>query len=113
MILYLWFPLPRKEPIPSLYFPNATIVSLAKTTDCFAGLLSGEYIAVCTNAAVVNQMISATYKDAVVVKTIATGEEYAIAISKDDAKLKADINKAIAELKADGTLAELLAKWGL
>ena len=94
-------------------FPNATIVPLAKTTDCFAGLLSGEYIAVCTNAAVVNQMIGATYKDAVVVKTIATGEEYAIAISKDDTKLKADINKALAELTADGTLAELLAKWGL
>ena len=94
-------------------FPNATIVALAKTTDCFAGLLSGEYIAVCTNAAVVNQMIGATYKDATVIKTIATGEEYAIAISKDDAKLKADINKALAELTADGTLAELLAKWGL
>ena len=94
-------------------FPNAQIVSLAKTTDCFAGLLTGEYIAVCTNAAVVNQMISATYKDATVVKTIATGEEYAIAISKDDAKLKAAINDALAELTADGTLAELLAKWGL
>ena len=94
-------------------FPNAQIVSLAKTNDCFAGLLTGEYVAVCTNAAVVNQMIAATYSDAVVVKTIATGEQYAIAISKDDTKLKADINKALEELTADGTLAELLAKWGL
>ena len=94
-------------------FPHAQIVSLAKTTDCFAGLLTGEYAAVCTNAAVVNQMISATYSDAVVVKTIATGEEYAIAVSKDDAKLKAAINEALAELTADGTLADLLAKWGL
>ena len=94
-------------------FPHAQIVSLAKTTDCFAGLLTGEYAAVCTNAAVVNEMISATYSDAVVVKTIATGEEYAIAVSKDDAKLKAAINEALAELTADGTLADLLAKWGL
>lgn len=94
-------------------FPNATIVSLAKTNDCFAGLLTGEYVAVCTNAAVVNQMIAATYKDAEVVKTIATGEEYAIAVSKDAPALKADINKALKELAADGTLADLLAKWGL
>ncbi len=94
-------------------YPNATIVSLAKTNDCFAGLLTGEYVAVCTNAAVVNQMISATYSDATVVKTIATGEEYAIAVSKDAPQLTADINKALAELAADGTLADLLAKWGL
>ena len=94
-------------------FPNATIVSLPKTNDCFAGLLTGEYVAVCTNAAVVNQMIGATYSDAMVVKTIATGEEYAIAVSKDDTALKDAINGALAELTADGTLADLLAKWGL
>ncbi len=94
-------------------YPNATIVSLAKTNDCFAGLLTGEYDAVCTNAAVVNQMISATYSDAEVVKTIATGEEYAIAVNKNNTELTAAINEALAELTEDGTLADLLAKWGL
>lgn len=94
-------------------YPNATVIPLAKTNDCFAGLLTGDYDAVCTNAAVVNQMINATYSDATVVKTISTGEEYAIAINKDNTQLKEDINKALAELTADGTLADLLAKWGL
>lgn len=94
-------------------YPNATIVSLTKTNDCFAGLLTGEYVAVCTNAAVVKSMIAGTYGDATIVKSIATGEEYAIAISKEDTALKAAINKAIAELQADGTIEALLAKWGL
>lgn len=38
-------------------------------------------------------------------------EDYAIAINKEDTKLLEDINKAIAELKADGTLDKIIAKY--
>ena len=64
-----------------------------------------------THDAVVNQMISATYKDAVVVKTIATGEEYAIAISKDNEALLEAVDKALNELIEDGTVASIVDKY--
>ncbi len=38
-------------------------------------------------------------------------EDYAIAINKDDTQLLADINKALAELKADGTVDAIIGKY--
>ena len=38
-------------------------------------------------------------------------EDYAIAVNKADAQLLADINKALAELKADGTLDAIIKKY--
>ena len=38
-------------------------------------------------------------------------EDYAIAINKEDTKLLEDINKALAELKADGTIDDIVAQY--
>ena len=38
-------------------------------------------------------------------------EDYAIAVNKADTQLLADINAALAELKADGTIAGIIAKY--
>ncbi len=38
-------------------------------------------------------------------------EDYAIAVNKEDTQLLADINAALAELKADGTIAGIIAKY--
>ena len=38
-------------------------------------------------------------------------EDYAIAINKEDTQLLADINKALAELKADGTIDAIIAEY--
>ncbi len=38
-------------------------------------------------------------------------EDYAIAVNKDNTQLLADINKALAELKADGTLDRIIASY--
>ncbi len=38
-------------------------------------------------------------------------EDYAIAVNKDNTQLLEDINKALAELKADGTLDKIIAKY--
>ncbi len=40
-----------------------------------------------------------------------TVEDYAIAVSKDNSQLLEDINKALAELKADGTLQSIIDKY--
>ena len=90
-------------------FPNATVQGFGNSTDCFAAMQSGQANAVITNKAVVEKMLEA-YTEAEIVKSVATGEEYAIVVAKDNPQLTAAINEAIAKLEADGTIEELKAK---
>lgn len=92
-------------------YPEATIQPYGNSTDAFAAMQAGQADAVCTNAAVVNKMLADAYQDAVVVKSIATGEEYAMVIAKDNPALTKALNEAIAELEADGTLQRLIETW--
>ena len=92
-------------------YPNATIVPYGNSTDSFAAMQAGQVDAVCTNLAVVNRTVAENYTDAEVVKTIATGEEYGVAVSKENPELTKAINAALAELEADGTIAEIAANW--
>lgn len=47
----------------------------------------------------------------VIVEEIPTGEQYGIAFRKDSTALREAINKALAEIKADGTYDRIYAKW--
>ncbi len=91
-------------------YPNATIKAYGNSNDCFAALNAGQANAALTNAAVVESMLS-SYTDATVVKSVATGEEYAAAINKDNAALLEAVNKALKELKDDGTIEKLMKEW--
>lgn len=91
-------------------FPNATVQPYGNSTDAFAALQSGQANAVCTNLAVVQSMIQTAYQDARIVEQVATGEEYAIAVSQDNPALTKEINEALKELTADGTIDELVQK---
>lgn len=91
-------------------FPNATIMPYTNATDCFAAMQSGQADAVSMNNAVVKQMLAAAYQDAEIVKTVATGEDYAVAVSKDNTALLDAINAAIAKMTANGTMDEINAK---
>lgn len=92
-------------------FPNATIQPYGNATDCFAAMQAGQANAVCMDMAVVQQMVSEAYTDAEVVMTEATGEEYAVAVSKDNPELTAAINDAIKALQDNGTIDELTSTW--
>lgn len=92
-------------------FPNATVQPYGNATDCFAAMQAGQANAVCMDMAVVDQMVSDAYTDAEVVLTEATGEEYAVAVSKDNPELTAAINEAIKALEEDGTIESLTAQW--
>ena len=92
-------------------YPNATIQPYGNSTDAFAAMQAGQADAVCTNMAVVNKMIATAYNDAVVVATSATGEEYAMVVSQDNAALLAAVNDALATLQANGTIDQLLETW--
>ena len=92
-------------------FPNATIQPYGNATDCFAAMQAGQANAVCMDKAVVEQMVSDAYTDAEIVMNEATGEEYAVAVSKDNPELTAAITEAIAALQEDGTIDDLTSQW--
>ena len=92
-------------------YPKATAQPYGNSTDSFAAMQAGQANAVCTNKAVVDRMLAGAYQDATVVKAIATGEEYGIAVSKDNPALTAAINDALAKMVADGTLDKLLEQY--
>lgn len=46
-----------------------------------------------------------------ILETAYAEEDYAIAIAKDNEQLLKDVNKALAELTADGTVAQIIAKY--
>ncbi len=92
-------------------YPNAVVQPYGNSTDCFAAMQSGQANAVCTNKAVVEKMINDAYQNAEIVATSATGEEYAIVVSKDNPQLTEALNAAIQKLKDNGKIDELIAKW--
>ena len=92
-------------------YPKAKVQPYGNSTDAFAALQSGQANAVCTNLAVVEKMLKDAYQDAEVVKSIATGEEYAIVVSKDNAALKTAINDALKKMKSDGTIDKLIQQY--
>ncbi len=92
-------------------FPNATAQPYGNSTDAFAAMQSGQAVAVCTNKAVVDKMLAEAYQDAEVVKSIATGEEYAIVVSKDNPALTAAVNEALLTLKSSGTIDQLIEQY--
>lgn len=92
-------------------YPNATAQAYGNSTDAFAAMQSGQANAVCTNKAVVEKMLADAYQDAEVVKSIATGEEYAAVVSQDNPALTAAINAALADMIADGTFDRLLQQY--
>lgn len=92
-------------------FSKAKVVSYGNATDCFAAMQAGKADAVAINNAVAAKMVKSSYKDAQIVKADATGEEYAIVVSKDNPQLTEAINNAIKELKDDGTIDELTEKY--
>ena len=87
------------------------IVAFDEYPAVFAALQSGQVAAAVLDKPVADYYIKVAYSDCQVVKEIPTGEQYGIALSKENPNLTAAINDAIAELQADGTIAELNQKW--
>ena len=92
-------------------YPKATAQAYGNSTDAFAAMQSGQANAVCTNKAVVEKMLADAYQDATIVKSIATGEEYAIVVSQDNKALTSAINVALTEMATDGTFERLLQQY--
>ena len=89
------------------------IQSFKTGSEAVTALTSGKVSAVVIDNAVAKALSEKQGGATVVLDEALTKEAYAIALQKGDDELTAEINKALAELKADGTLAGIFEKYGL
>ena len=88
--------------------PDATLQPFTGITEVMAALRTGKVTAAVYDQPVAENLVANEFKDdAKVLEIIATGEQYGIAINKDNTKLVEDINATLAEMEKDGTIDKL------
>lgn len=90
--------------------PDAEMVAFDEMTAVFAALEAGQIDAVAVDLPVANHYVKG-YDDQEVIEEIPTGEQYGIAVSKENPALLAAVNKAIAELRDNGTYDQIADEW--
>ncbi len=90
---------------------NATIVPLDDIISAMNGVLTGSYEALVTDLPVSRYQIKNSFTELQIIEEIPTGEQYGIAISKDNPDLTAAINAALAEMVEDGSIAAIETEW--
>ena len=93
------------------FLPNATIKALDDPVTALTGVQSGKFTAAIADLPVMQYEVKNSFTTTSVAKEIPTGEQYGLAVSKDNPGLTAALNKALDECKSDGTLASLEDKW--
>ena len=72
---------------------------------------TGLYAAAVADLPVMTYLCSNSFTDCAVAIEIPTGEQYGIAVNKDNPGLTEAINGALAELEGEGYISELEVKW--
>lgn len=90
---------------------GAEMVAFDEMTAVFAALQAGQIDAVAVDLPVANYYVKNAYDDCEVIAEIPTGEQYGIAISKENPALLEAVNEAIAELRDNGTYDQIADKW--
>lgn len=93
--------------------PKATVVPLDDIIQAMTGVQTGLYNACVADLPVTSYEIKQAYSDLQIPEggEIPTGEQYGIVVSKKNPGLTKAINKALKELKSDGTMDSLEKKW--
>ena len=91
--------------------PKATCVPVDDVTAALTGVQTGLYAAMVVDLPVASYMLTQSFSDLQVIKEIPTGEQYGIAVSKDQPALTEALNKALADLDSDGTMKDIKTKW--
>lgn len=89
---------------------DVEMVGFDEMTAVFAALESGQIDAISVDWPVANYYVKA-YTDCEIIKEIPTGEQYAIAVSKENPELTKALNKAIKAVRENGKYDELVATW--
>lgn len=92
---------------------NYSIQSFKTGAEAVSAMTSGKVDAVVIDDAVARALSSKQSGTTKVLDEALTKEAYAIALEKGDEELTKEINKALEELKADGTLAKIFEKYDL
>ena len=91
--------------------PEATIVPLDDIISAMNGVLTGSYDGLVTDLPVSAYQIKNSFTELQIIEEIPTGEQYGIAISKDNPGLTAAINEALAAMVDDGSMAQIQTTW--
>ena len=94
--------------------PGAQITTFASAGDAVLNMLAGNSDAVINDKPVTDYMLTQAKNIAAQtthLKPIATADHFAMAIAKSNKALKAEADKALKDLKADGTFNKLHQKW--
>ena len=91
--------------------PDAVRVPVDDVTAALTGVQTGLYQAMVVDLPVASYMLAQYFSDLQIVKEIPTGEQYGIAVSKDNPELTQAVNKALEDMKSDGTMKEIETKW--
>lgn len=90
---------------------NVEMVGFDEMTAVYAALQSGNIDAIAVDLPVTNYYVKTAYTDCQVIGEIPTGEQYGIAVSKDNPELTKALNKALKAVRDSGKYDELAAKW--
>ena len=91
---------------------DATVVEYATLDDTIAAVRSGEADAVLADRGPLNDIVSESNGELVFVgDDVAIGGGVGIGVRESDTELKAKLNAAIDQMKADGSLNALIEKW--
>jgi len=91
--------------------PEATIVPLDDIISAMNGVLTGSYDGLVTDLPVSSYQIKNSFTDLQIIEEIPTGEQYGIAVSKDNPGLTAAINAALEAMENDGSRAAIETTW--
>ena len=98
------------EEITKTRFPNAQVKSFDDVMDAVAALKSGQLEAIVTALPTAVQVTKVNTEFSILAEPL-DNEDTAIALRKEDQQMLADLNRIIAELQADGTLASMRKRW--
>lgn len=90
---------------------DSTIVPYDDQSSAFAALAAGKADAFCEDLPIAQYMIAHAYPDCELLEEIPTGEQYAIAVSKDNPELTAAINAVLQDMANDGVIDEIYATY--
>lgn len=91
-------------------FGDANVVRYKTGNEAVAALKAGKITAVIIDNEPAKSFVAAN-EGLKILEGAYTDEDYAIAVGKEDTELLEKINKALAELKADGTLDQIITKY--
>ena len=90
---------------------GATLVEFKTPDETVAAVRSGEADAVFADGAFLQKFVEESGGELKVIKTVRVGGGIGIGVRESDGELKGKLNAAIASMKADGSLNEMIAKW--